>query len=84
MSLLIGDPIENMKLLNKKVDVLVSEFNSVLNEMQVTVQGLAGLTTAGLKSLDARLALVENYLKKYGLPADTEPSASVDRSPVEL
>lgn len=46
-------------LLEKKVEVMQNEIGDVINEMHVTIQGLARMVTVALKSMDARLTAIE-------------------------
>lgn len=55
---------ERIDLLEKKLQVLTSEFNSVLQEIQVTMEGLAKLSKVGIQTLDRRLLELEDRLRK--------------------
>lgn len=60
-----------IRLIEQQFQAMVGEFNTTLNEIQVTMQAMAKMTTTALKSLDERLATIEAKFPAPK-PADSE------------
>lgn len=60
--------------LDKKITAIQTEISQVLNEMQVTVEGLAKMTSVALKLFDERIRVLENAGKEvnqdFDMPRD--------------
>lgn len=60
--------------LDKKITAIQTEISQVLNEMQVTVEGLAKMTSVALKLFDERIRVFENAGKEvnqdFDMPRD--------------
>jgi hypothetical protein len=76
-----------VRLLENKLEVMASEFSGVLKELQTTIQGLAKLTTLGIKSVSERVVELEEMrtrLKETGVYTDKVVSPEVGTSGKEI
>lgn len=66
--------MENHRLdfVEQQIQVLQGELNGVLQEMQVTIQGLAKVTKAALEVFDARIRDLEKQAKHTTIRSEEE------------
>jgi hypothetical protein len=50
---------QRVEFLEQRLEVLQAELNTVLKEMQVTIEGLAKLTQVGIGTLNERITKLE-------------------------
>ena len=61
---IVVDPSHQLAMLNQKIDILTKEFNEVLNEIQVTTQGLAKMSSAALKVHGFQIMELQSAIRK--------------------
>jgi hypothetical protein len=67
---MIIDPGHKLNVLEQKLTVMQQEISQVIGEMQVTMQGLAKMTSAALKLFDERLTALEGPKRiNHDIPA---------------
>lgn len=66
------DVSAQLSMLNQKVDILTREFNEVLNEIQVTTQGLAKMSSAALKVHGFQIMELQKQLREVAAKAGLE------------